>query len=170
MLKMKGISKREIKVIADLEFKRKYYFTLDEIKPHFTDIKQLYNTLYTLQKKERIVKLNKKKYFLVPIKARKGKWTDYPLIIADEMLDGANYFVGGWYAAHYWKLTDQVPMQVDVFTTKRQGRVELLNSRFVFHRTTPERIVKKSVIRTIGEHPFRVLSKGETKKWINSRK
>ena len=166
---MKGISKIEIKVIADLEFRKKYYFTADDISSHFVNIKQRYNTLWILQQKGRIVRLNRKKYFLVPIKARYGKWTDYPIIIADEMGEGKDYFIGGWYAAHYWGLTDQVPMQVDIYTTKRQGKIELLNSRFVFHRTTAQKIKAKSVVRRVYQHPFRILIKREAKKWIKSR-
>ena len=169
MLKMRGISKIELKLIAELEFKKRYYFSLKEIAHHFINKKQMVNTIYSLRKKERIVRLSKNTYFLVPIKARGGKWTDYPLIIADEMFNGQNYFVGGWYAAHYWRLTDQIPMQVDVFTTKRQGRIELLNSRFVFHRTTAQRIKTKSVVRKIGSHTFNIISKREAVKWMKSR-
>lgn len=166
---MNGISKKEIKVISDLEFKKKYYFKIEDITSHFLNIKQQYNTLYQLQKKGRIIKLNQKKYFLVPIIARHGKWTDYPEIIADEMCDGEDYFIGGWYAVNYWRLIDQIPMQVDVFTTKRQGKKNLLNTRFVFHRTTPQRIKAKSVVRKIGKHSFKILSKRAVIKWMKSR-
>lgn len=166
---MNGISKTEIKVIADLEFKKRYYFTIDDILSHFVNVKQRYNTLRILQKKGRIIKLNRKKYFLVPIKARQGKWTDYPLIIADEICDGKDYFIGGWYAAYYWGLTEQVPLQLDVYTTKRQGTVELLNSRFMFHRTTPKRIKTNSIARKFHQHSFRILTKSEAKKWIKSK-
>ncbi len=167
---MAGISKNELKLVAELEFQKKYYFSLKEVAHHFVNQKQMVNTIYTLRKKGRIIRLNKTKYFLVPVKARQGKWTDYPLIIVDEMFNARDYFVGGWYAAHYWGLTEQIPMQVDVFTTKRQGKIELLNSRFVFHRTTTQRITRKSVVRKIGTHTFRMISKREAVKWIKSRK
>ena len=170
MLKMSGISKNELKLVSDIEFRKKYYFSRQEIRHHFLNQKQMTNTIYTMRKKGRIIRLSKTKYFLVPIKARQGKWTDYPLIISDEMFNGQDYFVGGWYAAHYWKLTDQIPMQVDVFTTKRQGKINLLNSRFVFHRTTAQRIKTKSIVREIGKHHFKILSKREATKWMKSRR
>ena len=72
--------------------------------------------------KERIIKINRQKYYLIPIRARTGKWTDNPHVVADEIFDGKSYFIGGWAAANYWKLTDQIPMQFDIWTTKRQGR------------------------------------------------
>jgi predicted transcriptional regulator of viral defense system len=166
---MDGISKIQIKVIADLEFRKKYYFTIDDIKDLFKDQRQRINALYSLKKKGRIVKLNKKKYFLVPIKARTGSWTDNPFIIADELFDGKDYFIVGWYAAYYWKLTDQVPMQVDINTTRRQGKITLLNMRWVFHRTSKKRI-KEAIVQTVEGHPFWIMSKEQTAKWLKSRK
>ena len=168
MLKMKGISNIEIKVIADLEFRKKYYFTIDDISSHFVNVKQRYNTIHILQQKGRIIKLNQKKYFLVPIKARYGKWTDYPFIIADEMMDGKGYFIGGWAAANYWRLTGQVPMQIDIWTIKRQGEINLLNSRFVFHRTTPAKL-RKAVTEHTKDHSFLVLNKKDAAKWVKGR-
>lgn len=165
---MKGISNKEIQVISDLEFRKKYYFTRHDIEHHFENKRQMINTIYTLRKKGRIIKLNRDKYFLVPIKARTGKWTDNPIIIADEICDGKNYFIGGWCASHYWKLTDQIPMQVDIYTTRRQGKQKFLNIRFVFHRTT-KRSIRKSVTQKIGNHSFKIMSLDDAKEWITSR-
>jgi predicted transcriptional regulator of viral defense system len=112
--------------------------------------------------------LNRKKYFLVPIKARTGKWSGQPLIVADEILDGKGYYIGGWYAAYYWKLTEQVPMQVDIYTTKRQGIVTLLNKRFVFHRAR-KKAIGKAVTQKIQGHSFKIVSKEASVKWMHSR-
>ena len=166
---MESLSKKEVELIADLEFQKKYYFTTNDIEDHFSDKKQLTNTLYRLRKKERIVKLNQNKYYLVPIRARYGKWTDDPLIVADEICNGENYVIGGWYAAYYWKLTDQIPMQVDIYTTKKQGKMNVLNKRFVFHRTT-EKKVNRAVIQRIENHSVRILPKKESQQWMKSRK
>ena len=166
---MKGLSKKEIKVIADLEFQKRYYFTTKDIKNHFRNKKQMINTVYTLRKKKRIIKLNRNKYFLVPIKARHGKWTDNEMIIADEICNGKDYFIGGWAAANYWQLTEQIPMQMDIYTTRRQGKTNILNTRFIFHRTTKKNI-KKAVMRKIGNHNFRIINKDKAKKWMRLRK
>lgn len=166
---MKGLSKKEIEAISDLEFQKRYYFTTEDIKNHFRNKKQIVNTVYNLRKKGRIIKLNKTKYFLVPIKARHGKWTDHPLIIADEICNGRDYYIGGWAAANYWQLTDQMPMQVDIYTTRRQGKTSILNTRFVFHRTT-KKAIKKSVTCKVGEHEFKILNMENAKIWIKSRR
>lgn len=166
---MKGISNKEIEVIAELEFNKKYYFTIDEIKSHFDSKKQITNTIYSLRKKGRIIRLNRNKYFLVPIKARTGKWTDNPEIIADEICNSKNYYIGGWFAANYWGFTEQVPMQLDIWTTRRQGKIKLLNTRMMFHRTTKRDIEKKATTEKIANHEFKVMNKEYAKKWIKLR-
>ena len=166
---MENLSKKEIEVISDLEFRKKYFFRKKDIKNHFDNQTQITKTIYHLRRKERIVKLNKDKYYLIPIKARTGKWKEHPFIIANEMFDGEGYFIGGWSAANYWKLTDQIPMRTDVWTTKKQGKSEILGERFQFHRTTKKR-VEESNIEKMGEQPFRIQTFEITKKWMKSRR
>lgn len=165
---MTKLSDKAITVISDLEFQQRYYFTKKDIRHHFTSDKQLYDFIYNQRKNGRFIKLNKDKYFLVPIKARLRKWTDHPLIVADELMDGKEYYIGGWYAAHHWGLTDQIPMQVDVYTTRRSGKKKLLNKRFIFHRVRPEAL-KKGVKKKVRGHQYIVLKKEETQKWFSNR-
>jgi len=167
--KIKSLSQKEVEIIAWLEFYQKYFFKIKEIEQFFRDKSQRYNTFKSLLKKKRIVKLNKEKYYLIPIKARTGGWAEDPFILADEIFNGRDYFVGGWTAANFWRLTDQIPFSIEVFTTKRQGEVNILNTKFIFHRTTHEKI-KKAVIRKIAGHEFKILNKKESKKWLKSRK
>tara|TARA_Y100000310_G_C20668717_1_gene809069 strand:- start:530 stop:1030 length:501 start_codon:yes stop_codon:yes gene_type:complete len=166
---MQGLSKKEIEIVANLEFKKKYYFTKEDIAKYFDSDNKMRFTIFKLRKKERIIKLNRNKYFLIPIKAPKSKWTDNPFIIADEIMDGKDYFIGGWSAANYWKHTDQVPMQVDIWTTRRQGKVKVLNSQFVFHRTTKERIKAMATTRKIKEHSFKIMKSKEAKRWVKGK-
>ena len=165
---MQGLSKTQIAAIANLEFKQKYYFTKEDIKEYFKNKRQLVNTIYSLRKKGRIVRINRNKYFLVPIRAKIGKWTDHPFIIADEICDGKDYYIGGWQAANFWRLTDQIPMQADIYTTRRQGKKNMLNTRFVFHRTS-KKSLKKAVTKQIDKHSFQILNRNEAKKWMKSR-
>ncbi len=166
---MQGLSKKEMEIVANLEFQKKYYFSTKDITKYFDSDNKMRFTIYKLRKKGRIIKINRRKYFLVPIKAPTGKWTDHPFIIADEIMDGKDYFIGGWSAANYWKHTDQVPMQVDIWTTRRQGKVKILNSQFVFHRTTKEKIKKVSTTKKIKEHTFKIMKSKQSKKWVKGR-
>ncbi|MBN2126986.1 MAG: hypothetical protein JW703_01175 [Candidatus Diapherotrites archaeon] len=164
-----GLSKKEIEIISWLEFYEKYFFSINEINHFFRNKTQQYNSIKNLMKKKRIIKLNKTKYYLVPIKAKNGTWVERSFIIADEIFNGENYFIGGYAAANYWRATDQIPMQIDIYTTKRQGKKTVLNSRFVFHRTTEKNIKENSCIKKMENHSFRILKKKEAEKWMKLR-
>ena len=165
---MTKLSDRAINVISDIEFKGKYYFTKKDIKKHFTSDKQMYDFIYNQRKNGRIIKLNKDKYFLIPIKARHKKWTDNPFVVSDEIMNGVDYYIGGWYAVKYWEFTDQIPLQVDIYSKNKFGKMNIMNKRYVFHRTTMSRL-KKGVKKKIEGHQFIILSKEETKKWFLDR-
>ena len=167
-VKVKGISHKEIKIISELEFNEKRYFRREDIQHLFKNKREMTNAIYNLAKKRRIVTLNKNKYFLVPIKARLGEWTDEPFIIIDETLNGKDYFIGGWAAANYYKLTDQIPFKYDVYTTRRQGEYNILGVKIIFHRTTKEKI-KKATINQLNNHSFYIMNKKEMKKWMKLR-
>lgn len=165
---MARLSERAVRVIADLEFQEKYYFTKEDVRKHFDTDKQLYDFIYNQRKNLRIIKLNKDKYFLVPIKARHNVWTDNPIIVADEIMNGQDYYIGGWYAAKHWKLTDQVPMQIDIYSPNKFGKTKIMNKRYVFHRIRKEAL-KKGVKKKIDGHKFIIMNKKETEKWFSKR-
>ena len=166
---MKGISKKEIEIISWLEFNKKYFFRSADIDQFSKNKTQRYNIIKDLIKKKRIVKLNKTKYYLIPIKAQSGFWGEHPYIIVDEMMNSEKYVIGGWSAANYWNLTEQVPMQVDVYSNKRQGKVKVLNTRIVFHHARSSKI-KRGIIKKMQNKTFRILPKGEMRKWMLSKK
>ena len=165
---IKSLSSRQMRIVAWLEFYQKYFFTIKDIEHFFENKEQRYNSIKRMMGKKRIIKLSKDRYYLVPIRARTGGWSEDPFIIADEIFNGKDYFIGGWAAANYWNLTDQIPFRIEVFTTKRQGRRKMINTEFIFKRTTPEKI-KRAVIRKVNKHLFRIMNKREMKKWMKSR-
>ena len=165
---MKGLSDKEMEIVSDLEFSKKYFFTKDDIKSHFKTYNQIRHTIHKLIQKERIIKLNKSKYYLVPIKAKTGKWTEDSFILIDEIMNGKDYFIGGWAAANYYKLTDQIAMKIEVYTTKRQGRYRILTTTIIFRRTTKNRI-KKAIDKQTYNPNFKIMNIEEMKKWIKLR-
>lgn len=167
-VKMKGLSKKETEMIAELEYEEKYYFRREDISHHFQKDSQMRHTLHKLLLKKRIISLNKNKYYLIPIKAKNGKWADDAFRMADEICDSKEYFIGGWAAANYWKHTDQIPMKIEIFTTKRQGMCKILNNMYIFRRTTHKRL-KEAVTRKRRGHKFKVLNKEASQKWLGSR-
>jgi predicted transcriptional regulator of viral defense system len=159
---IKGLSDKEIKVVSFLELEEKRFFSKKDIKRFFKSKPDLYKYIYSLKRKGRIARISKDRYYLVPIQAQ-GGWAEHPFIVADEMFNGKNYYVGGKAAAHYWGFIDQLPTVVDVFSTTRQGTKTVLGTKFRFKRV---RKLGAFVKRTIAGHSFLIASKEESKKWI----
>jgi len=165
---MKGLSSKEIEVIAELEFNKKHYFTREDIQHHFMSDSSMRHTIHKLLKKKRIISLNKNKYYLIPIKAKSGKWSDDEFILADEVMNGEDYYVGGWSSANYWRLTDQVPVKIEIYSLKRSGQKTILNTSFIFRKTTAKKF-KEVVNKKIKGHSFKILNKEASKKWLSKR-
>lgn len=166
---MEGLSRKELEISSWLEFYDKYFFSSKDVDRFTKNKTQRYNIIKSLLKKKRIVKLNRNTYYLITTKAKSGSWTEHPFIIADEASNSMDYYIGGWAAANYWKLTGQIPMQIDIYTTKRQGVFNVLNTRLAFHRTTKNNL-EKGILQQIEGHSFRILDKGYTKKWMKSKR
>jgi predicted transcriptional regulator of viral defense system len=166
--KIKQMSQKQMEIIAWLEFYGKYFFRISDVSKFFKDNTQRYNTIKRLMQKGRIIKLNKDKYYLIPIKAKSGGWAEDPFIVADEIFNGKDYFIGGWSAANYWRLTEQIPMKIEVYTTKRQGIKTLVGTKFIFRRTSQNRI-NRAISKTIKGHPFQIMNKREMRKWMKLR-
>jgi len=158
----KSISQKELGFISELELKKKYFFKRSDIKQHFTSSNEMGVYLHRLMKKKRVIKINRSKYFLIPIKAIGSKWSEHPFIIIDEMMDGKNYCITGKAAAHYWKLIDQLPYEYEVYSTKRQGSYKIFNAKIGVHRV---RKLPKNVERKLEEHQFIIATKGVSKQW-----
>lgn len=168
MPEIKGLSQREVKIIAWLEFYQKYFFKSNDVASFFSNKNTLYRGIQKLLAKKRIIKLNQNKYYLVPIKAKSGAWTEDDYIVVDEICNSGEYYIGGWAAANYWRLTEQIPFWMDVYTTNKRGRKRILNKGIIFHQI---RKVEKSkyIVKNINEHEFKMLSKKESKKWLKLR-
>ena len=167
-IEIRGLSSKEVKIIAWLEFYQKYFFTSEDIKQFFSNKNTSYGWIQKLLNKKLIIKLNQNKYYLVPIKAKSGGWAEEDFIVIDEMCNSGEYYIGGWSAANYWRLTDQIPFWHDIFTINKRGRRKVLNVGIIFHQI---RKIDKSkyTIKKIKKHEFKILNKRETKKWMKLR-
>ncbi len=161
----KSLSEKELAFISKLELKQKYFFTREDIRDNFNNNNEMNVYLHRLKKKGRIIKLNKTKYFLIPIKAVGSKWSEHPFILIDEMMNGKDYCIVGKAAANYWKLIDQMPFEFEVYNTKKQGIVEIFHARLNFKKRRKKNL-PRSVIKKVHGHPFIIATKEEAKKWI----
>ncbi len=166
---MIGLSGKELEVVSFLELNEKFFFSRRDIKRFFGNYNELTVFLFKLRKKGRIVKLNRSKYYLVPVKAFKGHWSEHPFIIIDEIFDGKNYFIGGFSAAHYWKLIDQIPAKTEVYCTRSPAVKEFFHHKVVFKRLRKHRITGFER-KEIKGHGFNILAKEVVMEWLDSRK
>ena len=161
---MKGLSNKEIKVVSWLELENKRFFTRKDIKRFFKNENEMNVYIYKLKNKNRIIRINKNKYYLIPIKAYKNRWSEHPFILVDEIFNGKDYFIGGKAAAYYWGYIEQIPTEVDVYSTKKQGSKKIFNIKINFIRTS-KRTMKNFVIRKIKNHKFIIANKKSALKW-----
>lgn len=86
-----------------LELNDKSFFTKKDIKRFFDNEAMLKFYIHKLKKKKRVVKINKEKFYLVPVKAFQDHWSDNPLAIKIENSEIArshtNYFNMMWETA-----------------------------------------------------------------------
>src|SRR3989344_5818036 len=162
----KGLSEKELDLISNLELKNQYFFTNQDIKSFFKNDNERKVYIHRLKKKGRIIKLNQKKYFLIPIKAVKGNWSEHPFVLIDEIMNGKNYCIVGKASANYWKLIDQIPLVYEVWNTKKHKRIEVFNSILDFKKHK-KRDIPISVEREVYNHKFLIATKEESKKWQN---
>lgn len=162
---MKGISGKEIKIVSYLELNKKRFFTRKDVKKFFKNENEMNVYIHRMKTKGRITKINKNKYYLIPIQAFEGKWTEHPFIIIDEIFNGKNYYIGGKSAAHYWGLIDQIPTEIDVYSENRQGKKTILSVKICFKRIRKNNMIIPEA-RKIKEHTFLIAPKKVSKKWI----
>ncbi|MBU2639459.1 MAG: hypothetical protein KKG75_01990 [Nanoarchaeota archaeon] len=161
----KGLSEKELKFISKLELKENYFFTRNDIKDNFKTINEMNVYLHRLKKKERIIKLNKTKYFLIPIKAVNNKWSEHPFILIDEMMNSKNYCIVGKAAAFYWKLIEQIPREYEVYNTKKHGKITIFHTDIYFKKRRKKNFPEYEE-RNIYNHKFIIATRKEAKRWI----
>lgn len=161
--KIKGLSGKEIEIVSYLELEGKRFFTRKDIGKFFRNKNEMNVYIHKLVRKGRIVRINREKYYLVPIQAYKGRWSEHPFIIIDEIFNGKGYCIGGKSSAHYWGLIEQIPTEIDVFTRTRQGKREIFDFTVNFRRV---RKLPKHVKRKVKDHEFLIATKEESRKWV----
>jgi len=160
---MKGISGKEMEVISYLELNEKFFFTRKDVKRFFRNENEMAVYLHNMKKKGRIVRLSRVKYYLIPVKAFGGHWSEHPFIIVDEIMGGKDYYIGGGAAAHYWGFIEQIPAQIEVYSTKKYGTVRIFGFSITFRRV---RKLEGFTSRKINGHAFCIATKRKEKKWV----
>ncbi|MBI2675582.1 MAG: hypothetical protein HYX24_03930 [Candidatus Aenigmarchaeota archaeon] len=163
-MKTRGLSGKEMELVSWLELEGKRFFTRSDARRFFKNINEMNVYINRLKGKGRIVKLNRKKYYLVPIQAFRGHWAEHPFIVVDEIFNGKGYFIGGKAAAHYWGLIEQIPHEIDAYSTGRQGKRTVFSFAIRYRRTSKSNM-RGFVRRKIKGHCFLIANKRRSVEW-----
>lgn len=163
-MKVHGISGKELNIISYLELENKRFFTRSDIRRFFKNTNEMNVYIHRMKAKNRIIKLNKEKYYLIPIKAYQTHWSEHPFIIIDEIFNGQDYFIGGKSAASYWKHIDQIPTTIDVYTAKKQGTRNMFDFVIKYRRTSRKN-VKGFVKKLVKTHSFIIADRKRSLLW-----
>ena len=103
------------------ELARRQVFTIDEAEAAF-DVKResLRVILSRMEDDGQVERLERGKYMVVPLTARKGGYTLNEFVIGSQLV--APYAISYWSALNYHGLTEQIPSTVFVQTTSRKKR------------------------------------------------
>lgn len=122
----------ETKLLFELEKENLRTFTFHQAKEILSIPDQsIANVLYRLKKKNRIMGIEKGKYLLIPARSGiEGHWSEDVFLVVDSLLD--DYYIGFLSAMYYWNLTEQIPLQVLVATTKRKRPIKYNSQQIRF--------------------------------------
>lgn len=92
--------------------------------------------LFRMEKEGLIERIEKGKYLIIPLGARKGRYTINEFIIGSQLVKPA--VIAYWSALNYHGLTEQIPNTVFIQTTsrKKEQQLEILGVRYRFVRVT----------------------------------
>jgi len=107
-----------------VQLARRKIFTIDEAEEAFdVDRASLRVILSRLEDGGWIERVERGKYMVIPLTARKGEFTLNEFVIGSELVEP--YAVSYWSALNYHGLTEQIPGTVFLQTTSRKKRREL---------------------------------------------
>jgi len=126
----KNLSKDEIYLISRAEFERQKLITTQFAQKLFPDKNKASRVLAFLTKKGRLIRIEKGKYILVPIKAPNQQWMPNEFVIADLWMGDVPYYIGYFTMYNYWGFTEQIPRTIFVLNTTKSCKREISGIRF----------------------------------------
>lgn len=86
-----------------------------------------------LVRKKRLIRLKRGLYLFAPMKAGKeGYWTEDSLASVPRFMEGKEHYVSFWAALNHYGLNEQIPIVIQIVTTKQQRNFEALQTRYEF--------------------------------------
>jgi len=117
-----NLSKDEIYLISRAEFEKQKIVTTPFVQKLFPNKNKASKTVASLTRKGRIIRLEKGKYIIVPIKAPNQQWTPNEFVVAALWMGDTSYYIGYFTMYNYWGFTEQIPQTVFVLNLKKNAQ------------------------------------------------
>lgn len=126
----KNLSKDELYLISRAEFEKQKLITTQFAQKLFPDRNKASRVLVFLTKKGRLIRIEKGKYILVPIKAPNQQWMPNEFVVADLWMGTTPYYIGYFTMYNYWGFTEQVPRTIFVLNTAKSCKKDIGGIRY----------------------------------------
>ena len=114
---------RDIEILKMIASKQNIFTFQDIKKICELDSNILKKILFRLEKKGWIERIEKGKYMIIPLEAKKGEYTLNEFVIGSMLVQP--YCIAYWSALNYHGMTEQIPTTVFIQTTSRKKKQEL---------------------------------------------
>src|SRR3989338_8325618 len=118
----KNLSKDELYLISRAEFEKQKLITTSFVQKLFPNKNKASKVLSSLAKKGRLLKIEKRKYVLVPIKAPNQQWMPNEFILASLWMGKVPYYIGYFTMYNYWGFTEQIPRTIFILNTAKSRK------------------------------------------------
>ena len=135
----KSLSKDELYLISRAEFEKQKLITTQFVQKLFPDKNKASRVLVFLTQKGRLIRIEKGKYILVPIKAPNQQWMPNEFVITDLWMGGTPYYIGYFTMYNYWGFTEQVPRTIFVLNTVKSCKKEISGIRYEAVKINPRK-------------------------------
>ena len=125
-----GLSKDELYLISRAEFEKQSLITTSFAQKLFSDTNKASKVIASLTRKGRMIRLEKGKYLVVPLKAPNQQWMPNEFVVAGLWMGTIPYYIGYFTAYNYWGFTEQIPQTVFVLNTKKSYKKTIGNVRY----------------------------------------
>ena len=106
------------------ELSKKKAFTIDDAEQISNTKKEVLKVILSrLEKKGWLERIEKGKYIVIPLGAKKGKYTLNEFVLGSYLVNPCN--ISYWSALNYYGFTEQIPRTVFIQTTSRKKHQEI---------------------------------------------
>lgn len=126
----RNLSKDELYLISRAEFEKQKLITTQFVQKLFPDKNKASRVLVFLTQKGRLIRIEKGKYILVPIKAPNQQWMPNEFVVADLWMGDTPYYIGYFTMYNYWGFTEQIPRTIFVLNTAKSCKKEIGSIRY----------------------------------------